>query len=129
MPIYAYKCDKCDTQFDRFLKMAKYDDPQECPECGASPCAHQVTAVNFNLTGDGWASKNGRIAGQMSRKNSGLRERRDTIRREQPEVRLVPNVDGVETGTWAEAQKYAESKGKNPVSYDEKVQSEKAGYK
>lgn len=33
MPIYSYKCLKCEREFDVNKPMAEYDDPQEC-ECG-----------------------------------------------------------------------------------------------
>jgi putative FmdB family regulatory protein len=32
-PLYSYLC-SCGTEFDRFLKLAEYDQPQTC-ECGA----------------------------------------------------------------------------------------------
>ncbi len=32
MPIYSFLC-SCGTEFDRFLKLAEYDQPQTC-ECG-----------------------------------------------------------------------------------------------
>ena len=34
MPIYSYKCPKCGTTFDRYLKLADYQAPQTC-QCGA----------------------------------------------------------------------------------------------
>ena len=33
MPVYSYKCPSCQRTFDRFLKLANYDDPQIC-DCG-----------------------------------------------------------------------------------------------
>ena len=32
MPLYSYRC-QCGKEFDRFLRLADYDRPQECP-CG-----------------------------------------------------------------------------------------------
>jgi putative FmdB family regulatory protein len=129
MPIYAFKCSECETEFDRMLKLADWDEPQACPECEASPCPRQITKVNFNLPGDGWVSKNGRIRKQMAAKNVRLNRIGDERRRDAPPVTLVPNVEGQETGTWKEAQKLAASKGKNAASYETKVRREKAGYK
>ena len=128
MPIYAHKCPECEEKFDRILKVADIDEPQACPKCEHTPCPRQVVRVNFNLTGDGWASKNGRIAGQMRKKNTRLNARTDQMKRDQPMVKLVPNVNGEETGTWKEAQKLAASQGKNAKSYAPKVAREKAGY-
>jgi putative FmdB family regulatory protein len=33
MPIYDYKCKSCDHEFEKNVKMAQYQDPQECPKC------------------------------------------------------------------------------------------------
>lgn len=33
MPVYSYKCPSCQKAFDRFLKLANYDEQQEC-DCG-----------------------------------------------------------------------------------------------
>jgi putative FmdB family regulatory protein len=129
MPIYAFKCPECEAKFDRMLKLADYDSPQKCPECEHGPCPRLVTKVNFNLPGDGWVSKNGRIRNQMTAKNARLNRLGDERKRDAPMVHLVPNVNGEETGTWKEAQKLAASKGKNPLSYTAKVNREKAGYK
>lgn len=129
MPIYAFKCPECREEFDRMLKLAEYDSPQGCPECEYEPCPRRVTRVNFNLPGDGWVSKNGRISKQMRVKNARLSRLTDERKRDAPLVHLVPNVGGEETGTWKEAQKLAASQGKNAQSYGVHVRREKAGYK
>ncbi|NLY26472.1 MAG: zinc ribbon domain-containing protein [Alcaligenaceae bacterium] len=53
MPIYAYKCDACGHQQDVLQKIS---DPvlTQCPECGSSSYAKQVTAAGFQLKGSGW---------------------------------------------------------------------------
>ena len=53
MPIYAYKCESCGLAKDVLQKMS---DPvlTECPACGASAYAKQVTAAGFQLKGSGW---------------------------------------------------------------------------
>lgn len=53
MPIYEYRCSSCSHQED-FLQ--KLSDPQltECPKCGKSTFAKQVTAAGFQLKGSGW---------------------------------------------------------------------------
>lgn len=33
MPIYDYKCPSCEHEFEKNVKMANYQDPQDCPEC------------------------------------------------------------------------------------------------
>lgn len=53
MPIYAYKCSACNHEQDVLQKMS---DPvlTDCPECGQSAYAKQVTAAGFQLKGSGW---------------------------------------------------------------------------
>ena len=53
MPIYAYRCTICGHAKDVLQKMS---DPvlTQCPACGASTFAKQVTAAGFQLKGSGW---------------------------------------------------------------------------
>jgi len=53
MPIYAYRCTTCGHAQDVLQKIS---DPvlTECPACGASTYAKQVTAAGFQLKGSGW---------------------------------------------------------------------------
>lgn len=53
MPIYAYKCASCGHAKDVLQKMS---DPAltECPACGQSSFAKQLTAAGFQLKGSGW---------------------------------------------------------------------------
>lgn len=53
MPIYAYKCDTCGFAKDVLQKVS---DPllTECPSCGKSTFAKQLTAAGFQLKGSGW---------------------------------------------------------------------------
>ncbi len=53
MPIYAYKCSSCGYAKDVLQKIS--DAPlTDCPECGKSSFAKQVTAAGFQLKGSGW---------------------------------------------------------------------------
>ncbi|MCS6763408.1 MAG: zinc ribbon domain-containing protein [Candidatus Protistobacter heckmanni] len=53
MPIYAYRCASCDFAKDVLQKMS--DAPlTQCPSCGQSTFAKQVTAAGFQLKGSGW---------------------------------------------------------------------------
>ena len=48
MPIYSYKCTE-DHEFERFLKLADYKEPQTC-DCGAnSQKLIKPTMVNFDM--------------------------------------------------------------------------------
>ena len=53
MPIYAYRCTSCGHAKDVLQKLS---DPAltDCPACGASTFAKQVTAAGFQLKGSGW---------------------------------------------------------------------------
>lgn len=52
MPIYEYRCEKCQHQFDLFQKIT--DDPvKECPECGG-PVSKLISSTSFILKGSGW---------------------------------------------------------------------------
>jgi putative FmdB family regulatory protein len=52
MPIYEYRCDACNIQFD--LRQ-KFSDPpaDRCPKCGGT-VRKLVSAVSFSLKGAGW---------------------------------------------------------------------------
>jgi putative FmdB family regulatory protein len=52
MPIYEYRCEKCQHQFDLFQKIT--DEPvKECPECGGPVCK-LISSTSFILKGSGW---------------------------------------------------------------------------
>jgi len=52
MPVYEYRCDACNIQFD--LRQ-KFSDPpaDRCPKCGGI-VRKLVSAVSFSLKGAGW---------------------------------------------------------------------------
>lgn len=53
MPIYAYRCEECGHEMDALQKIS--DPPlTDCPACGASALAKQITAAAFRLKGSGW---------------------------------------------------------------------------
>lgn len=52
MPIYEYKCMKCNEQFEVMQKMS--DDPlTECASCGGD-LKKMITSTSFVLKGSGW---------------------------------------------------------------------------
>lgn len=128
MPTYEYKCPnkKCKTdEFERFLPIAEYDSPQKCEACGTIG-TKQISAPGLIFVGDGWMSKNNRVAGQMAEKRRRVGEKQEARKRDAPGVRLVPNVNGERTESWSDAQKLAASKGKSSASYEPKVRAERA---
>jgi putative FmdB family regulatory protein len=52
MPMYEYKCESCDNQFE--LRQ-KFSDPPatECPQCGGH-VSKLISAAAFALKGGGW---------------------------------------------------------------------------
>ena len=47
MPIYSYECDNCGGEFDRFLSLENYKQPQKCV-CGAE--ARKVITAAMVIT-------------------------------------------------------------------------------
>ena len=127
MPTYEYRCESCSHEFERLLRMSQSDEPQTCPECGVTPAKRRISlGTGFILSGDGWAGKNIRVAGQMAEKNRRLDAKQNEMKRDAPSVSLAPNVDGERVGSWAEAQKLAASKGKDASTYESVVRKEKS---
>ncbi len=50
MPIYEFKCELCEHQFERSMKASQRNLNQTCPECGGVS-KREVTAANFTVTG------------------------------------------------------------------------------
>ncbi len=53
MPIYEYKCDQCNYQFEILQKISDAP-PEKCPACNASNPRKLVSAAAFKLKGTGW---------------------------------------------------------------------------
>ena len=53
MPIYEYRCEKCNHTLEAIQKMS--DAPlTECPECGTASLIKLMSAAGFQLKGTGW---------------------------------------------------------------------------
>ncbi len=124
MPVYSYECDACNTPFDEMVPLARYDEPQPCPSCGTL-CSKVMTAVGFNLVGDGWVGKNLRVDGQMRKKNERLDRKQNEFKMDGGVPSLVPNVGGERVDSWGEAAKLAKSKGKDTTGYNKLAHQEK----
>jgi putative FmdB family regulatory protein len=126
LPTYLYRCEPCDEEFEKILPVARYREPQNCPNCNEGPAKKLITGgTGFILRGDGWAGKNNRINNQMRQKNRRLTSKQDQMKRDAPSVTLAPNVEGQQVGSWSEASKLAASKGKNTSGYDARARQEK----
>ena len=52
MPVYEYRCNACNIQFE--LRQKFSDPPADlCPTCGGTVCK-MVSAASFSLKGGGW---------------------------------------------------------------------------
>jgi putative FmdB family regulatory protein len=53
MPVYEYRCEACEEQFEL---MRKFSDPKldECPRCGKGPVEKLISRSSFALKGSGW---------------------------------------------------------------------------
>ena len=38
MPIYEYRCDSCETEFEDLVRLGTPDEEIECPSCGQRQC-------------------------------------------------------------------------------------------
>ena len=52
MPIYEFRCDGCDTQFEQILPIGHRGD-KACPECGKR-ARRLISRSSFQLKGGGW---------------------------------------------------------------------------
>ena len=48
MPIYVYKCDACDTDFDAERAVEDRDRFTPCPKCHSGKLQRQITAPNLS---------------------------------------------------------------------------------
>ena len=53
MPIYEYKCPKCQKVFEEWLKVSEVHESAACPACGAES-RHIISNTAFVLKGGGW---------------------------------------------------------------------------
>lgn len=125
MPTYEYRCKAC-GDFELDMPVSEYVPDPACPTCGVASRRVFLSPPNFNLPGDDWTSKNLRIAKQMEAKNRRMKAITEERKRDEPMVKLLPNVGGEVVDSWSEAKKLAASKGKDPSTYDGMIRKEQA---
>lgn len=128
MAIYPYECESCETSFEIEMSMSKYDSKTKfaCPACDSEETRRIFTVPYVNFSGDGWATKNNRIAGQMRDKNKRLAVKEREQKGDGMVPTLAPNVGGERVGSWSEAAKLAKSKGKDTTGYERLARKDKA---
>jgi putative FmdB family regulatory protein len=55
MPTYSYRCDACQTEFDKEQRISE-DPIRKCPKCGKLKVRRMISSGNFILKGGGWYS-------------------------------------------------------------------------
>lgn len=123
MPVYEYQCPDCGCGFERSLRLANREEPQDCPTCGAT-AEKRMSLCGFVLKGGGWPGRDMKVNRQMATRHNRLATRFEAKKREEPGMQLVPNVDGEQTESWSDAKKLAADKGKDTTSYDKMVRKE-----
>ncbi len=53
MPIYEFRCEKCETVFESWQKMSD-PNPEKCPACGETKIEKLISSSSFILQGKGW---------------------------------------------------------------------------
>lgn len=53
MPIYEYKCEKCENVFSKLESITSEEKVKDCPECG-EVSSRIMSQTSFKLKGDGW---------------------------------------------------------------------------
>ena len=55
MPIYEYRCDKCEHEFEREQRITE-DPVKTCPKCRSRRVKKLISQTSFVLKGGGWYS-------------------------------------------------------------------------
>jgi predicted nucleic acid-binding Zn ribbon protein len=132
MPTYQVECHECGTTRDQRLSYSDYDAVEAgdkkltCNHCGLE------AKIGFAPGNLGFVLREGESGGWATKsikENAYRKKRRDEVaKRERDHVfkpSLQPNFEGVETGTWKEAQELARNeKGDGSAStYDSLVKT------
>lgn len=134
MPTYEYECTACKSRREDDASMSSFKEHHPpCLECG-SPCDYTfvptVVQVAFKDGPSGsWPSKGEHFKNYRAKRDEEMRRRQ--LDRYGPPKGVLPNYNGEETGSWAEAQFQAlKDKGSESAStFNEKVAEEKAADK
>jgi putative FmdB family regulatory protein len=53
MPAYDYRCQQCQTVFEKTQRISE-PAGATCPSCGSESCTRLITGGTFHLKGSGW---------------------------------------------------------------------------
>lgn len=54
MPIYPFKCIKCNHEWDEFILRSTDEEPEVCPKCQSREIKKMIGQVSHSLKGGGW---------------------------------------------------------------------------
>lgn len=122
MPSYDYQCKKC-GRIEEFLHSIKDNPVYKCPDC------KKVMVRLFTLNRTGFIMKGGTPAINYREKQYRLKKRDKLAKKEKERFgtgsEIQPNVAGMETDSWSDAQKVAKEAGMDTESYKPYIKKEK----
>jgi len=122
MPTYTYKCTECGSEEDQIHGM------KEVPEYKCSKCSSLMEKIftpnigGFIFKGRKTEASNYKEKRYRHKLNEDVSKRQKDRWGKGPKVR--PNIAGVETDSWSDAQKMAKEAGLNHDSYTPLVEKE-----
>jgi putative FmdB family regulatory protein len=127
MPTYDYECEKCGSVHEVMHGMS--ESPQvSCLECGTA--CHKKFSPNFG----GFFFKGGTPSTHYREKQNKKKRSEEMTKRQKSKhgdlgPKITPNIAGVQTESWSDAQKMAKEAGMNSDSYTPWVEKEKKNKK
>jgi putative FmdB family regulatory protein len=122
MPTYEYQCKKCKS-IEEFTHSIKDNSKYKCPKCKKV----MVRLISLNRTG--FIMKGGTPAINYREKQLRLKRREKLAVKEKARFgsgpQIQPNVAGMETDSWSDAQKVAKEAGMDTESYTPYIEKEK----
>lgn len=122
MPTYDYGCNSCDCVVEQTHLMS--ENPEyDCPKCG------KKLERMFSPNGGGFIFKGG--TDSINYREKRIRKKRSEelkvkqLRHKHDSPKVQPNIAGVRTDSWSDAQKMAKEAGMNHQSYTPYVEKEK----
>jgi putative FmdB family regulatory protein len=118
---YDYECPKCGITEEHFHAMS------ESPLIKCSKCQEPM-ARKISLNTTGFIMKGGTPAIHWKEKRQRMKKSENMAQKQKKYgagKKVTPNIAGVETGSWSDAQKMAKEAGMNHESYTPGVEKEK----
>lgn len=122
MPTYEYRCPECGTVQDH-VHSIKQEPEFHCPACDT----RMQKLISHNVAG--FTIKGGTPTTHWREKRNRMK-RQETLAQKQKDrygdgVKVQPNIAGVRTDSWSDAQKMAKEAGLDHESYTPMVEKEK----